>query len=155
MKLSVGDHAPDFKTKASYELGGRSEWALSEQLKKGPVLMVFYPRDFERFSTRRLCGYRDQWESLRKSPAQIVGISRSDEDMHGTFLAAYDLPFALLADPSSEISRLYGMTSFGFPCAGLALVDRARKIKFISRSILPFSGASAEELSSVLQHHHA
>ena len=53
--LKVGDQAPDFNLLYSKGKSIR----LSEELKKGPVVLVFYPADFSSVCQEELCTFRD------------------------------------------------------------------------------------------------
>lgn len=151
MKLGTGMDAPEFSATACFE-GGRCDWKLTEQLKKAPVLLVFFPRDFETFSTARLCALRDSWEQLKKGQAQLVAVSSSHEDTHELFLKAYDFPFPLLADPAKTLFRSFGMLALGAPRSGLALIGKDKKIRAISRHVLPFRGPTAAETLGMMEH---
>jgi peroxiredoxin len=49
--LNVGERAPDFTTQAS--LGGKVfNYSLADALKKGPVVLYFYPAAFTKGCTR-------------------------------------------------------------------------------------------------------
>ena len=53
--LEVGSEAPDFTL---LEAPGKKV-TLSEELKKGPVVLVFYPADFTSVCQEELCMFRD------------------------------------------------------------------------------------------------
>lgn len=99
--------APDF----ALESQTHEQVRLSDVLKKGPVLLVFYPGDFTPVCTRQLCNYRDSLESFRRYGVQLVGVSFNTPLQHKAFAAKYGFDFPLLSDPKRDVAKLYGCTS--------------------------------------------
>jgi peroxiredoxin len=154
MKLQTGDKAPDFTTEAYLEGSGTAKWTLSEQVKNGPVLLVFYPGDFTSVCTKQLCDYRDNWEQLKSFKAQVVGISTDDKESHAKFAAANKLPFPLLDDSSKEICRKLGMLSLiGMASRGFMLIGKDMRVRYVFREVLPFFKRSAGEVADILRSH--
>lgn len=75
--------APDF----TLENQAREPVCFNDVLKKGPVLLVFYPGDFTPVCTRQLCNYRDSLESFRRYGVQLVGVSFNTPLQHKAFAA--------------------------------------------------------------------
>ncbi len=82
-----------------------------DALKKGPVVMAFYPGDFRIVCTKQLCNYRDNWDAFQEMGIQVVGISPNPWEQHAKFSSHYQFPFPLLSDPGGTVARTYGCTS--------------------------------------------
>jgi thioredoxin-dependent peroxiredoxin len=72
------------------------------------VVLYFYPKDDTPGCTKEACGFRDSMDSVAKSDAVVLGVSRDNLDSHNQFIAKYNLPFTLLSDPQAEVMRSYG-----------------------------------------------
>lgn len=101
----AGDKAPDFTGK---DQQGKA-WKLSDHLRKGPVLLYFYPKDNTPGCTRQACGLRDQMAELQKAGVTVVGVSFDSADSHQKFIAEHQLNFTLLADPEGTIAETFGV----------------------------------------------
>lgn len=102
-KLNVGDKAPDFTL---WEAPGKSV-TLTEELKNGPVVLVFYPGDFTSGCTKELCTFRDMLTGFNDMGAQVLGISVDGIFSHAAFKKANDLQFPLLSDWEKTTIRDY------------------------------------------------
>ena len=103
--LVVGDKAPDFTL---WEAPGKSI-TLSEELKKGPVVLAFYPGDFTSGCTKELCTFRDLMTGFNEMNAQILGISVDGIFSHAAFKKANELQFSLLSDWEKTTIRAYNI----------------------------------------------
>lgn len=72
------------------------------------VVLYFYPKDDTPGCTKEACGFRDSMDTVAKSDAVVLGVSRDNLDSHNQFIAKYNLPFTLLSDPQAEVMRSYG-----------------------------------------------
>jgi peroxiredoxin Q/BCP len=104
--LKVGDTAPDFTLPDEAE----RPVTLSAQLRVGPVVLVFYPRDFTLVCTRELCMVRDTHEDIAAAGISVLGISTDSVETHGRFRERHGLSFPLLADVDGAVCRAYGVT---------------------------------------------
>jgi peroxiredoxin Q/BCP len=105
--VGVGEVAPDFSLQDSE---GKT-WRLSDH-RGETVVLLFYPGDNTPVCTKQMCSVRDRWSDYMATGAQIVGISTDTVESHKGFAAKYNLPFPLLADPSEEVIRAYGVRSW-------------------------------------------
>jgi peroxiredoxin len=101
--LKVGDHAPDFNLLYSKGKSIR----LSEELKKGPVVLVFYPADFSSTCQEELCTFRDALSEFNDLGAIIFGISVDGIFSHAAFAKANNIQFPLLSDWEKATIRAY------------------------------------------------
>jgi peroxiredoxin len=75
--LPVGTKAPDFTARAA--LAGKDyDFTLSRALKKGPVVLFFYPKAFTQGCTIEANMFADATPEFRKSGATVVGVSADD-----------------------------------------------------------------------------
>jgi peroxiredoxin Q/BCP len=72
------------------------------------VVLYFYPKDDTPGCTKEACGFRDSMESVARSNAVVLGVSRDNLDSHNQFIAKYSLPFTLLSDPQADVMKSYG-----------------------------------------------
>jgi thioredoxin-dependent peroxiredoxin len=72
------------------------------------VIVYFYPKDDTPGCTKEACGFRDQWKSIQKQGAVVLGVSPDDERSHKAFISKYKLPFKLLSDPDKKVMTKYG-----------------------------------------------
>ncbi|MHA2423535.1 MAG: redoxin domain-containing protein [Candidatus Thorarchaeota archaeon] len=103
--VTVGDTAPDFTL---LEAPGMSI-TLSEELKKGPAILAFYPGDFTGGCTKELCTFRDLMTGFNEMGAQVFGISVDGIFSHAAFKKANELQFSLLSDWEKTTIRKYGI----------------------------------------------
>lgn len=106
--LIPGTVAPDFKLA---KVGG-GEFSLTDALKQGPVVAVFFKIScpvcqFALPYVQRL------YESMRGKGATIVAVSQNDENLTKLFMREYKLSVpVLLDDPGSyRVSNAYGLTN--------------------------------------------
>lgn len=75
--LKVGDKAPDFTTTGA--VGGKEfKLHLADQLKKGPVVVYFFPKAFTSGCTAEAHAFSESIGEFRKAGAQVIGMSADD-----------------------------------------------------------------------------
>ena len=75
--LPVGAKAPDFSTQAT--LAGKPfPFTLSQALKKGPVVLYFYPAAFTSGCTVEAHEFAEATDDFRKLGATVIGVSADD-----------------------------------------------------------------------------
>lgn len=72
------------------------------------LVVYFYPKDDTPGCTVEACSLRDANDKLIELGAQVVGISKDDEDSHRKFKAKHKLNFTLLSDPTGKTIEAYG-----------------------------------------------
>ncbi len=102
MMLEVGT------TVASLEgvLQDGSVLALAD-LRGGPVVVYFYPRDNTSGCTREAQDFRDLYGAFRKHHCHIVGVSRDSIASHVKFRQKQEIPFPLVADTDERWCRAF------------------------------------------------
>lgn len=102
--LTIGDMAPDFTLQDD---AGQS--VTLSQLRGQTVVIFFYPKDDTPGCTTQACGFRDNYQALIASGAQVLGISPDDVKSHAKFKQKFNLPFPLLADINHTVCEAYGV----------------------------------------------
>jgi peroxiredoxin len=75
--LGVGTRAPDFATQGA--LGGKPfAFHLKQALKKGPVVLYFFPKAFTKGCTLEAHAFSEATNDFRKAGAQVIGMSGDD-----------------------------------------------------------------------------
>ncbi|MGE0582860.1 MAG: peroxiredoxin [Steroidobacteraceae bacterium] len=125
--LSPGERAPEF-TLPDHE--GR-DTSLTSLLRRGALVLYFYPADFTPGCTREACAIRDLHADIQKVGLTVAGVSPQDPDSHRRFRERHKLPFTLLSDTDKSVIRMYGVNGplgFGVRRATF-LIDPSRHIR--------------------------
>jgi peroxiredoxin (alkyl hydroperoxide reductase subunit C) len=105
--LKPGAAAPGFVTEAS--LGGKVfNYSLAEALKKGPVVLYFYPAAFTTGCTVEAHEFAEAVDRYRALGATVIGISHDDIATLKRFsVSECRGKFPVAADPKGAIIRSY------------------------------------------------
>ncbi len=105
--LSVGATAPDFKAQAS--LGGKEfSFSLADALKKGPVVLYFYPAAFTKGCTIEAHEFADATSQFAALGATVIGVSHDTIDTLDKFsVSECRSKFAVAADPDEAVIKAY------------------------------------------------
>jgi peroxiredoxin Q/BCP len=125
--LEVGTRAPEFTLP---DQDGR-EVSLSTILNRGALLLYFYPADFTPGCTRQACAIRDLHPQILAKGLSVAGVSPQRPRRHRAFRRSYELPFALLSDPTKSVIKMYevdGPMGLGVQRVTF-LIDPARYIR--------------------------
>jgi peroxiredoxin Q/BCP len=106
-ELKVGTVAPAFSAKAS--LGGSVfDFTLADALKKGPVVLYFYPAAFTKGCTIEAHDFAEHIDAYKKLNATVIGVSEDDIDTLNKFsVSECRSKFAVAADESGKIATAY------------------------------------------------
>ncbi|MFI4903091.1 MAG: peroxiredoxin [Burkholderiales bacterium] len=105
--LKAGDRAPEFTTQASMD-GKVFDFSLAEALKKGPVVLYFYPAAFTEGCTIEAHDFADATDEYRKLGATVIGVSNDDIDKLKRFsVSECRSKFAVAADTDQHIMKAY------------------------------------------------
>ncbi len=101
----IGKMAPDFSLPAS-----TGETITLKQFKgKKTVVLYFYPKDDTPGCTKEACDFRDHSAEFDQNNVVVLGISTDPMESHHKFRDKFHLPFPLLADEDTAVSKLYGV----------------------------------------------
>ncbi len=113
-QLKPGDKAPMFKAQAS--LGGKQfTFSLAAALKKGPVVLYYYPKAFTSGSTIEAHDFAEAMGRYQSLGASVIGVSNDDIatlDKFSTSECRSKFPVA--ADEGQRIMSAYDAVMMGF-----------------------------------------
>jgi peroxiredoxin Q/BCP len=131
--LDAGSAAPDFKAPASLA-GKEFSFSLKEALKKGPVVVYFYPSAYTQGCNVQAHTFATNIDKFHAAGATVIGVSldsiaRLNEFSADPEYCAGKLPVA--SDVKAEIARSYGLKiidSFAGKQAVTMLDSRGKEI---------------------------
>jgi thioredoxin-dependent peroxiredoxin len=105
--LKVGDAAPDFTAPAT--LGGKEfTFSLKAALKKGPVVVYFYPAAFTQGCTIEAHDFAAAMPDYRAAGASVIGVSHDDIATLDKFsISECQSKFPVAADQNRAIMKSY------------------------------------------------
>lgn len=110
--LKEGDTAPDFNAQAS--LAGKTlNFSLKEALKKGPVVVYFYPSAYTNGCNLQAHSFAVNHEQFAAAGASIVGVSLDNISRLNEFSADPEFcagKFPVASDEDGKISKAYELT---------------------------------------------
>jgi peroxiredoxin len=113
--LKVGAQAPDFSAQAS-QAGKEFPFKLSDALKKGPVVLYFFPAAFTSGCTIEAHEFADASADYQKMGATLIGITAGNIDRLTEFsVSECRSKFAVAADPKAAIAKSYDSTLAIYP----------------------------------------
>jgi peroxiredoxin len=110
--LKQNDKAPDFSAKASLA-GKEFDFSLKAALKKGPVVVYFYPSAFTGGCNIEAHTFAENKEKFDAAGATIIGVSRDSVVRLNAFSADPQYcagKIAVASDPDGAIAISYGLT---------------------------------------------
>lgn len=125
MVIRLGQKAPDFALPDSE----KKTRTLSEFVKRGTVILAFFPFAFSGVCDKEMCTFRDGFGELQGANAQLVGVSVDSSYSLRAFAQTYNLQFPLLSDFNKKVVRLYGVLQD--PWVGLGYKGVAKRATFV------------------------
>lgn len=105
--LTVGAKAPTFATQASLA-GKHIDFNMAEALKKGPVVLYFYPAAFTMGCTIEAHEFAEATDNFAALNATVVGVSADNIETLDRFsVEACRNKFAVAADPQATVIKSY------------------------------------------------
>ncbi len=118
--LKVADTAPDFSARASLA-GKEFTFSLPEALKKGPVVVYFYPSAYTKGCDLEAHTFAQEKEKFDAAGATIIGVSADSIARLDLFSADPDYcagKFPVASDADRKIATSFNLTA-GSPKAGM------------------------------------
>jgi len=81
----------------------------SNDLKGKKCVIYFYPKDFTPGCTVEADEFSRDHKKFQKAGIEIIGISKDDVESHKKFCEKMKIPYTLLADTKTEVSKLFGV----------------------------------------------
>jgi peroxiredoxin len=108
--LKVGADAPDFSAQAS-QAGKQFPFRLSDALKKGPVVLYFFPAAFTSGCTIEAHEFAEASDDYKKLGATLIGVTAGNIDRLTEFsVSECRSKFPVAADPNAAIAKSYDST---------------------------------------------
>lgn len=104
--LAPGSRAPDFTTQGA--IGGKAfRLRLSEQLKRGPVVLYFFPAAFTSGCNAEAKAFADAVPQFRAAGATVIGMSADDIGQLQKFSTEHCAGKFAVASATPEVMRQY------------------------------------------------
>lgn len=106
--LTVGSLAPDFTLKTQ----DRADWTLAEHVKKGDVVLCFYPLAFTSTCAVEMKCVNDEmatWAKKSGGAATVVGVSCDSFAANKAWAEQLGLKQTLLSDLHRAVCKAYGL----------------------------------------------
>ncbi len=115
------------------------------------VVLYFYPKDGTPGCTREACAFRDVWDRIAATGAQVLGVSVDSVESHAAFKAQHALPFPLLSDVQGTVLSAYGVprSPQGYAARTTFIIDARGMIRRIFPEVDP--GLHVEEVLPVIE----
>lgn len=123
MSAEVGAKAPDFTLPDQ----DRTPVTLSEELKKGPVVLAFFPGAFSGTCTNEMCTFRDSMAAFDSMSARVIGVSTDTFFALKAWADTQQFTFPLLSDYNKTVIRQYGVVNPDM----IGLRDIAKRATFV------------------------
>ena len=81
----------------------------SNDLKGKKLVIYFYPKDFTPGCTIEADEFSKDYSKFQKDGIEIIGISKDDVESHKKFCNKMKIPYILLADTETKVSKLFGV----------------------------------------------
>jgi len=111
--LKVGEKAPDFKARGS--MGGKEfDFSLQEALKKGPVVVYFFPSAYTKGCDLEAHTFSTEKEKFDAAGASIIGVSADSIARLNRFAADPDFcagKFPVASDADKKIAASYNLNT--------------------------------------------
>ena len=108
--LDVGERAPDFSAPAA--LGGKVyKFSLSDALKKGPVVLYFFPAAYSEGCSVEAHAFAEASDDFAALGASVIGVSADDVDTLTRFsVQACQSRFPVASDEQQSVIRSFDAT---------------------------------------------
>lgn len=141
--LQIGDPAPDFTAQAA--VGGTDfSFSLADALKKGPVVLYFYPKAFTKGCTQEAHEFAEAAEEFKAAGATLIGMSSDDiGTLHEFSTKECSAKFPVAADPDLKVIRAYDSVLVRVPgITGVSdrisyVIGRDGKIAYVYQDMAP------------------
>jgi peroxiredoxin len=110
--LDLGEPAPNFTASASLA-GQVYKFTLADELKKGPVVLYFFPAAFSEGCTIEAHNFAEAVDQYKSLGATVIGVSRDDIETQKRFsVSACRGKFPVASDPDQAIMKSYDAVLF-------------------------------------------
>ncbi len=107
MAVEVGSKAPDFAL-ANHD---RESVTLSGELKKGHVVLAFFPGAFSGTCTKEMCRFRETMSGFKGANASVLGVSTDTFFALKAWRDQQHFEFQLLSDYNKDVIKAYDVVN--------------------------------------------
>ena len=107
MAVEVGSKAPEF-TLVDQD---RESVTLSAELKKGNVVLAFFPGAFSGTCTKEMCNFRETMSHFKSANAHVLGVSTDTFFALKAWRDQQHFDFQLLSDYNKDVITAYGVVN--------------------------------------------
>lgn len=83
--------------------------SLHDVASRGPLAIVFYTEDATPTCTAQLGAFRDDFDLIQETGANLLAVSADDRTSQDRFQSAQSFPFPLLSDADLAAARAFGV----------------------------------------------
>lgn len=105
--IGVGDRIPEFTLYDQYG----SLIDIRDYIGVKKLVIFFYPKDGSLNCTRQACYFRDIYDVILETGAEVFGISEQSVESHSDFAKANNLNYRILSDPDNMVRKLFAVPS--------------------------------------------
>ena len=149
--LSVGAKAPDFTTKGAVA-GKAIDVRLADQLKRGPVVLYFFPAAFTGGCNAEAHAFAEAVDDFRKAGATVIGMTAGNIDKLEAFSSEKCAGKFAVAAASPAVATAYDVvlkkpdgSATGYTSRTSYVIGRNGKVAFVHSDMNP-----AEHVSTTL-----
>ncbi|UDF02270.1 peroxiredoxin [Asticcacaulis sp. AND118] len=145
--LKVGDKAPDFTVEAATN-GATHDFSLKSALKKGPVVVYFYPKAFTGGCSLEARQFSENMDKFKAKKISVVGLSADDVPTLKKFSSAdCGGKFPVGSDKGAKIAEKYDAKMPAMPMSSRVsyIIGKDGKVAFVHDS-----GNAATHVPSLL-----
>jgi thioredoxin-dependent peroxiredoxin len=149
---AVGDAAPDFTATATDSSG--KAWPVSLASMKGKVVVLaFYPLDRSGGCTAELSKFRDEYAALFGPGVVVLPTSVDSVASHASWAKEAHFPFALIADPKSEVATKYGSQGGARPYfkRTVFVIGKDGKLAYADTKFNPLAQEGYDKLTAAIK----
>jgi peroxiredoxin len=156
MPISVGSKAPLFTLKTKNAQGVK-EIALADELKQGPVVILFFPLAFTSVCTDEFCDVSSSINAYTSLGARVLGISIDSPFAQEAWAQKNNIAVTLLSDLNKTVAKDYGvllddLLGFGSTAARAAFViDKNGIVRYSEQTPTPKDLPNFEAIKNTLK----
>lgn len=123
--LPVGAKAPEF-TAPAFLAGQPFQFKLADALKKGPVVVYFFPAAFTSGCSIEAHAFADAMDKFKAQGATVIGVTAGATDKLADFSSDTRFcsgKFPMASDPNAAIAQTYGVNTMVYNGATLSARD--------------------------------
>jgi peroxiredoxin len=122
--MKPGDKAPDFTAPATVG-GNEFTFSLADALKKGPVVLYFFPKAFTKGCTAEAHEFAEAAAQFKAAGATLIGMSADDiGTLHKFSTQECSSKFPVAADPDLKVIKAFDSVMVSTSSKALNIADR-------------------------------